>query len=137
MKKIINAPENYVDDMLKGIYAAHSDQVKYAADDLRCYCRAEKKPGKVAIITGGGSGHLPLFLGYVGDGMIDGCGVGGVFQSPSPEQIYNITKEVEAGAGVLYLYGNYLFFSISAIFIARTFNERPKRLMNPSASWWS
>ena len=54
MKKIINAPENYVDDMLKGIYAAHSDQVKYAADDLRCYCRAEKKPGKVAIITGGG-----------------------------------------------------------------------------------
>ena len=107
MKKIINAPENYVDDMLKGIYAAHSDQVKYAADDLRCYCRAEKKPGKVAIITGGGSGHLPLFLGYVGDGMIDGCGVGGVFQSPSPEQIYNIAKEVEAGAGVLYLYGNY------------------------------
>ena len=75
MKKIINAPENYVNDMLKGIYAAHSDQVKYVADDLRCYCRAEKKPGKVAIITGGGSGHLPLFLGYVGDGMIDGCGV--------------------------------------------------------------
>ena len=137
MKKIINAPENYVNDMLKGIYAAHSDQVKYAADDLRCYCRAEKKPGKVAIITGGGSGHLPLFLGYVGDGMIDGCGVGGVFQSPSPEQIYNITKEVEAGAGVLYLYGNYLFFSISAIFIARTFNGRPNKVMNPSASWWS
>ena len=59
MKKIINAPENYVDDMLKGIYAAHSDEVKYTADDLRCYCRAEKKDGKVAIITGGGSGHLP------------------------------------------------------------------------------
>ena len=107
MKKIINAPENYVDDMLKGIYAAHSDEVKYTADDLRCYCRAEKKDGKVAIITGGGSGHLPLFLGYVGDGLIDGCGVGGVFQSPSPEQIYNIAKEVEAGAGVLYLHGNY------------------------------
>lgn len=107
MKKIINAPENYVDEMLKGIYAAHADQVKYAAGDLRCYCRKEKKPGKVAIITGGGTGHLPLFLGYVGDGLIDGCGVGGVFQSPSPEQIYNIAKEVEAGAGVLYLYGNY------------------------------
>lgn len=107
MKKIINAPETYVDDMLKGIYAAHADQVKYAEGDLRCYCTATKKPGKVAIITGGGSGHLPLFLGYVGDGLIDGCGVGGVFQSPSPEQIYNIAKEVEAGAGVLYLYGNY------------------------------
>ena len=107
MKKIMNAPEAYVDDMLKGIYAAHADQVKYVEDDLRCYCTANKKDGKVAIITGGGSGHLPLFLGYVGDGLIDGCGVGGVFQSPSPEQIYNIAKEVEAGAGVLYLYGNY------------------------------
>lgn len=107
MKKIINAPTTYVDDMLKGIYAAHPDQVKYAAGDLRCYCTAKKKPGKVAIITGGGTGHLPLFLGYVGEGLIDGCGVGGVFQSPSPEQIYNIAKEVEAGAGVLYLYGNY------------------------------
>lgn len=107
MKKIMNAPEAYVDDMLKGIYAAHADKVKYVDGDLRCYCTAKKKEGKVAIITGGGSGHLPLFLGYVGDGLIDGCGVGGVFQSPSPEQIYNISKEVEAGAGVLYLYGNY------------------------------
>ena len=106
MKKIINAPETYTDDMLRGIYAAHS-QVKYAADDLRCYCVAEKKPGKVAIITGGGTGHLPLFLGYVGEGLLDGCGVGSVFQSPSAEQIYNISKEVEAGAGILYLYGNY------------------------------
>ena len=107
MKKIINKPETYVDDMLKGIYAAHPDMVKDTADDLRCYCIAHKKPGKVAIITGGGTGHLPLFLGYVGEGLIDGCGVGGVFQSPSAEQIYNIAKEVEAGAGVLFLYGNY------------------------------
>lgn len=107
MKKIINKPETYVDDMLKGIYAAHPHMVKDTADDLRCYCIAHKKPGKVAIITGGGTGHLPLFLGYVGEGLIDGCGVGGVFQSPSAEQIYNIAKEVEAGAGVLFLYGNY------------------------------
>ena len=46
MKKIMNAPENYVDEMLKGIYAAHGDQVKYVNDDLRCYCRAAKSPGK-------------------------------------------------------------------------------------------
>ena len=98
MKKIINAPENYVDEMLKGIYDAHGDQVKYVNGDLRCYCTAKKKDGKVAIITGGGTGHLPLFLGYVGEGLLDGCGVGGVFQSPSAEQIYN---------GILYLYGNY------------------------------
>ncbi|MFR7396325.1 MAG: dihydroxyacetone kinase subunit DhaK [Blautia wexlerae] len=62
-------------------------------------------------MTGGGSGHLPLFLGYVGDGMIDGCGVGGVFQSPSTEhRSMDITPEVEAGAGVLYLYGNWLYW---------------------------
>ena len=107
MKKIINAPEDYTDDMLKGIYRAHGDQVKYVNDDLRCYCTAKKKDGKVAIITGGGTGHLPLFLGYVGENLLDGCGVGGVFQSPSSEQIYNVSKEVEAGAGILYLYGNY------------------------------
>ena len=107
LKKLINLPENYTDDMLKGIYSAHPDQVKYAAGDLRCYCTAKKKPGKVAIITGGGTGHLPLFLGYVGEGLLDGCGVGGVFQSPSAEQVFEISKEVEAGAGVLYLYGNY------------------------------
>ncbi len=106
MKKIINKPETYTDDMLRGIYAANP-MVKYVEDDLRCYCIAEKKEGKVAIITGGGTGHLPLFLGYVGDGLLDGCGVGGVFQSPSSEQIYNVAKEVESGAGVLFLYGNY------------------------------
>ena len=107
MKKIINDPKDYTDDMLRGIYAAHANQVKYVNDDLRCYCTAKKKQGKVAIITGGGTGHLPLFLGYVGEGLIDGCGGGSVFQSPSSEQIYNISKEVEAGSGILYLYGNY------------------------------
>lgn len=107
MKKIINHAEQYTDDMLKGIYAVHNDKVKYIANDLRCYCTAQKTSGKVAIVTGGGNGHLPLFLGYVGDGMLDGCGIGGVFQSPSGKQIYQITKEVESGAGVLYLYGNY------------------------------
>ena len=107
MKKIINTPENYVDEMLKGIYDAHGDQVKYVNDDLRCYCTKKKIPGKVAIISGGGTGHLPLFLGYVGENLLDGCAVGSVFQSPSAEQIYEISKEVEAGAGILYLYGNY------------------------------
>ena len=107
MKKIMNKPEEYTEDMLRGIYAAHPDMVKYVNDDVHCYCTAKKVPGKVAIITGGGTGHLPLFLGYVGEGLLDGCGVGNVFQSPSAEQIYEISKEVEAGAGILFLYGNY------------------------------
>lgn len=107
MKKIINDPAQYTDDMLQGIYRAHWDQVGYVNGDLRCYCTKKKIPGKVAIITGGGTGHLPLFLGYVGENLLDGCAVGSVFQSPSAEQIYEISKAVEAGAGVLYLYGNY------------------------------
>lgn len=107
MKKIINVPQEYTDDMLKGIYYAHANQVKYVNEDLRCYCRVKEKKGKVAIVTGGGTGHLPLFLGYVGENMLDGCGVGGVFQSPSSEQIVNVTREVDEGAGTLYLYGNY------------------------------
>ena len=82
--------------------------MKCIEGDLRCYCTTEKVPGKVAIVTGGGTGHFPLFLGYVGKGLLDGCGVGGVFQSPSAEQIFKISKAVEAGAGVLYLYGTCL-----------------------------
>lgn len=107
MKKILNDVSMYTDDMLKGIYAAHSKRVKCAAGDLRCYCTATPVDNKVALVTGGGTGHLPLFLGYVGKNMLDGCAVGNVFQSPSAEQIANICKEVERGAGVLFIYGNY------------------------------
>lgn len=107
MRKLLNTPDSFVDDMLEGIYAAHPDMVKMAAGDLRCFVTTKKKPGKVGIATGGGSGHLPLFLGYVGEGLLDGCAVGGVFQSPSAAQMYEVTKEIDAGAGVLYIYGNY------------------------------
>lgn len=107
MKKIINQPENYVNEMLEGLYIAHPDLITHAGDDLRCLVAVPKKEGKVGIATGGGSGHLPLFLGYVGKGMLDGCSVGDVFQSPSPEQMLAVTKEIDSGAGVLYIYGNY------------------------------
>lgn len=107
MKKIINKPENYVNEMLEGLYIAHPDLITYTNGDLRCLVSANKKAGKVGIATGGGSGHLPLFLGYVGKGMLDGCSVGDVFQSPSAEQMLAVTKEIDSGAGVLYIYGNY------------------------------
>ena len=107
MKKIMGTPESYVEDMLAGIYAAHGDMVRMVGDNPRCYVAVRKIPGKVAIVTGGGSGHLPLFLGYVGQGMLDGCAVGGVFQSPSAEEMCEVTKAVDSGAGVLYLFGNY------------------------------
>lgn len=107
MKKVINQPENYVKEMLEGLYIAHPDLITYTGDDVHCLVSTNKKEGKVGIATGGGSGHLPLFLGYVGKGMLDGCSVGDVFQSPSAEQMLAVTKEIDSGAGVLYIYGNY------------------------------
>jgi len=107
MKKIINNPENFVDEMLKGIYAAHPNYVKCVDGSPRSLVSVKKQKGKVGIATGGGSGHLPLFLGYVGNGMLDGCSVGGVFQSPSADDMLTVTKEIDAGSGVLYIFGNY------------------------------
>lgn len=107
MKKFLNRAEDFVDEMLDGIYAAHPQLVTYVADDRRCLVSTRRHKGKVGLATGGGSGHLPLFLGYVGDGLLDGCAVGGVFQSPSADQMYQVTKAIDQGAGVLYIYGNY------------------------------
>jgi len=107
MKKFLNAPERFVDEMLEGLYAAHPAQLAFAAGDPRCLMTARPVKGKVALATGGGSGHLPLFLGYVGEGLLDGAAVGGVFQSPSADQMFELTKAIDQGAGVLYLYGNY------------------------------
>ena len=107
MQRLLNNAENYVDEMLEGIYFAYPNQVTSVGNDLRCYVSKNVKPGKVGIVTGGGSGHLPLFLGYVGEGMLDGCCIGGVFQSPSADQILQTTAYVNQGAGVLYLFGNY------------------------------
>ena len=108
MKKIINAPENFVDEFVEGILLAHPDLVKTPGEDLRVLVRADAPlAGKVGIVTGGGSGHLPLFKGYVGQGLCSGVAIGNVFSSPSSDQVFQATKAVDGGAGVLYLYGNY------------------------------
>ncbi len=108
MKKFINDPKNFVKDMLEGILCAHPKQLTHVNDDRHCIVKAgPKREGKVGIATGGGSGHLPLFLGYVGEGLLDGCAVGDVFQSPSSDQMFEVTKAIDSGAGVLYIYGNY------------------------------
>lgn len=107
MKKFLNKPENFINEMLEGLYLAHPDDIMAVDGNLRCLATKHKVPGKVAIATGGGSGHLPLFLGYVGKGMLDGCSVGGVFQSPSSDEMQAVTREIDNGAGVLYIYGNY------------------------------
>ena len=83
MKKIINKPENFVDEMLEGIMYAHGDRLRFSDGSRRVVLnRHPVREGKVGIVTAGGSGHLPVFMGYVGDGMLDGCAVGNVFASP-------------------------------------------------------
>jgi len=108
MKKIINTTERVVDEMLEGMFRAYPGHLKRADGTKRTVMLADAPiEGKVAIITGGGSGHLPLFLGYTGQGLLDGTAVGDVFSSPSSNEIFKLTKAVHGGRGVLYLYGNY------------------------------
>lgn len=108
MKKIINKPENFVDETMTGIFYAYGDKVTFLNGDKRILIKNTKtKPGKVGIVTAGGSGHLPVFLGYVGEGMIDGCAVGNVFASPPAGKMAEMIKACDYGSGVLCLYGNY------------------------------
>lgn len=108
MRKIINEPEEFVNEFLEGVLAAHPHQLRSVGPDLRAIVRADAPiRGQVGIVTGGGSGHLPLFMGYVGKGLCSGVAIGNVFSSPSPEQVLAATKACDGGAGVLYLYGNY------------------------------
>jgi len=107
MKKIINQPKDFVPEMLDGLIKAHPTQLAYT-EDIHCIVRADSPvKGKVGLATGGGSGHLPVFLGYVGKGMLDGCSVGDVFSSPSAEQMLAVTRRIDGGKGVVYIYGNY------------------------------
>jgi dihydroxyacetone kinase-like protein len=108
MKKIINDPNAFVDEFIEGILAAHPTMLKAVTPDRRALARADAPiRGHVGIVTGGGSGHLPLFLGYVGQGLATAVAVGNVFSSPSPDQILAATRAANGGTGVLYLYGNY------------------------------
>ena len=108
MKTFYNNDENYVNEMLEGILNAYPNMLKKANGEIRAIVRADAPVnGKVSIVTGGGSGHLPVFMGYVGKGLLDGAAIGNVFASPSMNQMLTLTKTVNGGKGVLYLYGNY------------------------------
>ena len=108
MKKVINKPSDFVDEVMEGIVAAYGDRVKFLSGDKRVILNARPvRDGKVGIVTGGGSGHLPVFLGYVGSGMLDACAVGNVFASPSAQKMADAIKASDRGNGVLCLYGNY------------------------------
>ena len=108
MKKLINDPNAVIDEMVDGIIAAHPSHLRRLDSHNRAVVRADAPvAGKVGILIGGGSGHEPTFIGYVGRGLADAVAVGNVFASPPPDPIYEASKAIHAGAGVVYLYGNY------------------------------
>jgi dihydroxyacetone kinase-like protein len=107
MKKLLNEPADVVKESLAGLAAAHSDLLTYDAD-AQIVVRADAPvKGKVALVSGGGSGHEPLHGGFVGKGMLDAACPGEVFTSPVPEQMLAATKAVDGGAGVVHIVKNY------------------------------
>ena len=107
MKKIINNPGNFVEESIDGLIKSHPEVYALAEDNNRVITRATKASKKVGIVTGGGSGHLPVFTGYVGKGFLDACAIGSVFASPSVEQMVSAIKNADNGNGVLCIIGNY------------------------------
>ena len=106
MKKLINEVDNIVNEMLDGMVAAYPQYVR-RLDGLEVLVRAGGSEGKVALISGGGSGHEPAHGGYVGKGMLDGAVAGAVFTSPTPDQVYEAIKAANGGKGVLLVIKNY------------------------------
>tara|TARA_Y100000590_G_scaffold1740_1_gene2215 strand:+ start:1092 stop:2087 length:996 start_codon:yes stop_codon:yes gene_type:complete len=107
VKKIINNPSNFVEESIDGLIKSHPNVYALAKDNNRVITRAKKASNKVGIVTGGGSGHLPVFTGYVGKGLLDACAIGSVFASPSVEQMASAIRNANNGNGVLCVLGNY------------------------------
>lgn len=107
MKKLMNAPENMLDEALCGFAAAHADLVTFDPVSRSIFRRHRKADGKVAVISGGGSGHEPMHIGYVGRGMLDAACAGQIFTSPTPDQMMAAAQAVDTGAGVLFIVKNY------------------------------
>jgi triose/dihydroxyacetone kinase / FAD-AMP lyase (cyclizing) len=108
MNRVINNPDLVVEDMLAGWLLAHADSVAAMPGNPRVVKRTQApERGKVGVVTGGGSGHEPAFLGYVGDGMVDAVAIGEIFSSPTAKSFLDAIRAADGGAGVACLYGNY------------------------------
>ena len=107
MKKLINNPESVVEEMLAGVVAAHPAEVRKLPDANVIVRKNSPVAGKVALVSGGGSGHEPAHGGYVGEGMLDAAVAGAVFTSPTPDQVYEAVKAVDCGKGTLLVVKNY------------------------------
>ena len=107
MQKIINDPGNVVDEMLEGFVKAHPELIAITGNERVLKYRNAPVENKVGIVTGGGSGHKPAFIGYIGKNMVDAVAVGELFSSPPAQMFYDAICEADAGKGVAILYGNY------------------------------
>lgn len=107
MNRIINDPNEVVEDAVRGYLRAHSDLVAATGNPRVIRRRAAPEQGKVGIVTGGGSGHEPAFLGYVGDGLVDAVAIGEIFSSPTAKSFGDAFTAADGGRGVACLYGNY------------------------------
>lgn len=107
MKKLMNAPDAFVDEMLAGLCAAYPNMKLEGPGGRVVRGSHAPRKGHVGIVSGGGSGHLPLFTGYVGEGMLDACAIGDVFAGPTVDSCMAAIKAADGGRGVLRLYGNY------------------------------
>ncbi len=107
MKKLINSPENVVREELEGIQLAHGDRVRVSLDPFYIARKDAPIKGKVGLVSGGGSGHEPMHGGFVGHGMLDAACPGHVFTSPTPDQMFEASKAIHGGAGILHIVKNY------------------------------
>lgn len=107
MKKIINDPDYAVQDMLKGLVAAFPNTLRQVPDTTVVVRKDAPVSGKVALVSGGGSGHEPAHAGYIGEGMLAAAVCGEVFTSPTPDQVFEAIKAVDGGAGVFLVIKNY------------------------------
>lgn len=107
MQRIINNPNDVVDDMINGFVKAHKDIVEKTENNRVLKYKKAPIKNKVGIVTGGGSGHKPAFIGYIGENMVDAVAIGEIFSSPTAKAFYNAFKTADSGKGVACLYGNY------------------------------
>ena len=107
MQKVINNPQKVVDEMLEGYLKAYSEIIERTGNPRVIKYNRAPIDGKVGIVTGGGSGHKPAFIGYIGKNMVDAVAVGEIFSSPPAQMFYDAFKEADSGRGVACLYGNY------------------------------
>ena len=107
MKKIINNADNFVEESISGLVKSYPEIYKYSSETNKVLMRSLKGSNKVGLVSGGGSGHLPLFTGYIGKGLLDSCAIGNVFASPSVDEISTAIKSANSEKGVLCIYGNY------------------------------